>query len=455
MSAPSTAPSTALIYGLAITGDAVASALRARGTRLLIADDAPSQAKRAAAAALGANLVGCPDGEVLHRLVEQSDFVVPAPGVPEGHRLIAAAVELSRPIVTELDLAYEWEQQRPGGPRPMLAITGTDGKTSTTMLAAAILTAAGHRAAAVGNTEVPLIAALDSDADVFVVECSSFRLNWLCRFRAESSVWLNLAPDHQNWHPSMEAYARAKARLWGHVRPTDVAIGFADDPEVMRNLRLAKCRQRTFASGHSDYHVDGGQLVGPGGHVADVARMRRTLPHDLTNALAAAALVLETGLAEPGHVAQALADFSPPAHRIEPVGSFRGAEWFNDSKATTLHAALTAIRSFERVVLLAGGRNKGLDLSELTSESARIVGVVALGESAGEIAAAFHGACPVDVATSMSQAVELAAAMARPGDTVLLSPACASFDWYPEGGYPARGDDFKRLTRLHFQEDTA
>ena len=218
---------TALIYGMAISGEAVARALAARGTRVLVADDSPDEAKAAAARAVGAELIANPDDDTLDALVAESDLVCPAPGVPETHRVIAAALRHHTPIRTEIDLAYQWEQQRSGGPRPMLAVTGTDGKTTTTMMAAAMLRCTGLKAAAVGNTETPLIAALDTDVDAFVVECSSFRLNWIDHFRSEASVWLNLAPDHQNWHVSMEAYEQSKARMWRHNRPSDVAVDCA------------------------------------------------------------------------------------------------------------------------------------------------------------------------------------------------------------------------------------
>ncbi|MEY4173874.1 MAG: UDP-N-acetylmuramoylalanine--D-glutamate ligase, partial [Actinomycetota bacterium] len=423
--------------------------LVSRGWRVLVADDQPTDAKRDAALALGASLVGAPEEDALHSLVEQCDIVCPAPGVPETHRVVAEAIRQGKPLRTEIDLAYEWEQQRPGGPRPMLAVTGTDGKTTTTMLTAHILDTAGRSAAPVGNTEVPLAAALRSAADVFVVECSSFRLNWIDSFRAEASVWLNLAPDHQNWHVSMQAYESAKARMWAHRRAGDVAIGYAADPVVMRNLAAAGGVTRTFGTPEADYAERDGWLCGPEGRIAPVERMARRLPHDITNALAAAALVLESGLGDAAHVAEALATFRHPPHRIEPVATIRGVEWFNDSKATTPHAALTAIRGFERIVLLAGGRNKGLDLSSLATEHRRVKAVVGLGEAGAEVANAFGPYCPTRLAGSMAEAVDMADELAEPGDVVLLSPACASFDWYPNGGYPARGDDFKRLVQEH------
>jgi UDP-N-acetylmuramoylalanine--D-glutamate ligase len=444
---------TALVYGMAISGEAVARALTARGTRVLVADDAPNEAKAAVAAAVGAELVAAPDDATLDALVASSDIVCPAPGVPETHRVIAAALRHGRSIRTEIDLAYQWEQQRSGGPRPMLAVTGTDGKTTTTMMAAAMLRSAGLKAAAVGNTETPLVAALDSDVDAFVVECSSFRLNWIDHFRSEASVWLNLAPDHQNWHVSMASYEQSKARMWHHNRATDVAVGCAVDPIVMRNLATAPGRHCTFGGPSADYRLEDSTLMSPHGPIADRRTLTRDLPHDVSNALAAAAIAIESGLATPSAVADALTTFEHPPHRIEPIGEFAGARWYNDSKATTPHAAITAIRGFDRVVLLAGGRNKGLDLASMGHEHARVKAVVALGEAAPIVRDAFARWCEVVDATSMSDAVAAAARLASPGDTVLLSPACASFDWYPDGGYPARGDDFKRLVHAYFEGD--
>ena len=438
--------STALVYGLAISGEAVARALHDRGVRVLVADDAPNDAK-------AAELVAQPDPATIDRLVSSADIVCPAPGVAETHAVIDAANRRGKPIRSEIDLAYEWEQQRDGGPRPMLAVTGTDGKTTTTMMAAAMLRCAGLKVAAVGNTEVPLIAALDSDVDAFVVECSSFRLNWIDSFRSEASVWLNLAADHQNWHVSMPAYEQAKARMWRHNRPSDVAVGNAADPAVMRNLASAPGRRCTFGAVDADYRLVGTTLTGPSGPLADRSTMTRDLPHDVSDALAAAAITIESGLAGATAVAEALATFEYPPHRIERIGEFEGVTWYDDSKATTPHAAITAIRGFTNVVLLAGGRNKGLDLASLAIEHERVKAVVALGEASAIIRQAFSRWCPVVEVNSMRAAVSAAAEFASAGDTVLLSPACASFDWYPEGGYPARGDDFKRLVHSHFENE--
>lgn len=444
-----------LVHGLAITGAATVRALQRRGAEVIASDDTVTDAKRALAAELGVELIAAPDADRLRALVTASELVVPAPGVPETHAVFAAAAATRRPVASELELAYGWEQERPGGPRPMLVVTGTDGKTTTTLLAVEILNAAGIRSVAAGNTDVPLVEAIDLDLDAFVVECSSFRLAWTDTFRGETAAWLNLAPDHLNWHTGTDTYEAAKARVFDQQRPTDVAIGFADDPTVMKHLRAAPGRQVTFGTAGADYHVAGvgsgshaaGVLVGPAGELAAVDSMRRALPHDLTNGLAAAALTIEAGLARPEHVAQALGSFVGPAHRIELVGDDAGVRWFNDSKATTPHAASVAIRAFDHVVLIAGGLNKGLDLAPMAAAGSggRVRAVVAVGQAADVIATTFAGVAPVVTASSMADAVAAAGDLARDGDVVLLSPGCASFDWYPDGGYPARGDDFRRL----------
>ena len=436
---------TTLVYGLAVAGAATVRALQRRDVDVVAVDDAATPARRDLAAELGVDLeVGPSDGR-LAELLDVVDEVVPAPGVPEGHRLFEAARAAGRPVRSEIELAYRWEQDRPGGPRPMLAVTGTDGKTTTTFLAVEMLTAGGVKAVAAGNTDVPLVEALDLDVDAFVVECASFRLAWTEHFRGEAAVWLNLAPDHLNWHASLATYEAAKARIFDQQRASDTAIGFVDDPAVMAHLHAAPARHRTFGLTGADYHVAGDRLTGPAGPLARVATLGRALPHDLTNGLAAAALVTETGLVGPEAVAAGLASFRSPAHRIELVGQAGGVRWYNDSKATTPHAAAVAIRAFPRVVLVAGGLNKGLDLTPMAAAPDRVRAVVAIGEAAPLVAAVFAGVAPVSTAASMSDAVEQAGRMAEPGDVVLLSPGCASFDWYPDGGYPARGDDFRRL----------
>jgi UDP-N-acetylmuramoylalanine--D-glutamate ligase len=437
----------ALVYGLAVAGEATARALLAHGYRVTVADDRPSRRALDVARELGVDLYEAPTPPKIERLVERSDVVVPSPGVSERHPVIVAARRVGVPLRSEIDIAYEWEQQRPDGPRPMLAVTGTDGKTTTTLLAAAMLDASGVSSVDAGNTDTPLVAALGLDVEAFVVECTSFRLAWTLQFRPDAGVWLNLAPDHLDWHASMSTYADAKARMWLHQQPDDVAIGFIDDAAVMDRLSSAPGRHVTFGLSGADYHVAEGWLVGPEGRLVSISSMRRALPHDITNALAAAALVLEPGLATVDGVAAAVASFTGPHHRIELVADTGAVRYYDDSKATTPHAALAAIRAFDHVVLIAGGRNKGLDLTTLAEAAPRVRSVVAIGEAADEVAGVFAGSCPVVVAASMDDAVTAATSAAQPGDAVLLSPACASFDWY--GSYGERGDDFARAVREH------
>jgi UDP-N-acetylmuramoylalanine--D-glutamate ligase len=436
----------ALVYGLAVAGAATARALVQRGYTVIAADDRPTESGVALARELGIDLYEAPPPAKLARLVERCDLVAPSPGVPETHPLVEAAARAGVALRTEIDLAFEWEQARPGGPRPMVGITGTDGKTTTTLLARAMVEASGRRAIDAGNTDTPLVAALDLDVDVFVVECTSFRLAYTQAFAPRSATWLNLAPDHLDWHRSLATYIAAKAQIFAHQRPDDAAIGFASDPVVTTELRRARARHVTFAATGADYRRDGDHLVGPAGHIAAVSSMWRALPHDVTNALAAAATVLEAGVATPDGVAEALASFRGVPHRIALIAERDGVRWFDDSKATTPHAAVTAMRAFERVVLVAGGRNKGLDLATMAAARDHVVGVVAIGEAAPSIAAAFAGHCPVtEVTTGMDDAVAAARRLAGGGDVVLLSPGCASFDWYT--GYGARGDDFARAVR--------
>jgi UDP-N-acetylmuramoylalanine--D-glutamate ligase len=444
-----------LVYGLAETGDAVARALIARGHTVVLADDVVTDDRRAAAAALGLELADPPrDDAAIAALVERVDVVVPSPGVPEEHRLIDAARLAERPILSELDLAWTWEQQRPGGPRPMLAITGTDGKTTASLMATAMANASGRRAMHAANDGEPLVAAIDhDDVELFVVECSSFRLAWAERFAPSTATWLNLGHDHLNWHKSLASYADAKSRVWEHQSTDDVAIGNGDDPMVMAYLHRAPARQVTFGA-TGDYRVEDDQLIGPEGPFAAMAALTRRLPHDTTNALAAAATVLEAGAATSGGVARALSEFQHPPHRIEFVAELDGVAWYDDSKATTPHAAVTAMRGFNRVVLVAGGKNKGLDLTELTAAHQHVKAVVAIGAAADDVAAAFEGHCAVEVVGGlpprMDQVVRTARSLADPGDVVLLSPGCASYDWYRSFG--ERGDDFAHEVRALLDE---
>jgi len=442
----------AAVHGLAITGRAVAEAFTRRGYDVRVADDAPTDEHARFAAGIGAPVHDVSTAEGIAGFLAGVDLLVPAPGVPPHSPVIVAAVSAGVPVRSEIDVAHEWEQARAHGGRPVLGVTGTDGKTTTTMIAAHLLRSAGLRAEEVGNTDIPFMAAVDDDdIDVFVVECSSFRLQYTESFRCHAAVWLNFAPDHLDWHPSLGHYRAAKERIWAHTRPTDVAVAPFADPSIVEAAGRSGARVVTFGLEHGEYRVDGGRLVGPGGSLCPVGAMWRSMPHDITNSLAAAALVLESGLVPVASIAEALASFEPAHHRIELVGTFGGSQWYDDSKATSPHAALTAIRAFDRLVLIAGGRNKDLDLSEMASEPQRMHGIVAMGDDAELVARAFEGVCEVRRADSMAEAVSHAAALAEPGVPVVLSPGCTSYDWYRN--YNERGDDYQSKVRRHFGEE--
>src|SRR4051812_38373534 len=409
-----------------------------RGHEIVVCDDENTGAALGAANARGIELIERPDEAAYEHLIRGVDVVVPSPGIGEIHIALDLAHRAGVPIRSEFDLAAEWDR------RPLLAITGTDGKTTVTTLTTLMLQASGVRAMAAGNTEVPLVAAIDDPSvDVFVVEASSFRIDHSERFAPHAGTWLNFSPDHLNLHRSLESYEQAKAKLWRDQTPDDVAIGSIDDPVVLRHLQAAPARHLTFGLGDgADFRVDGDQLLTDAGELlVETSALPRAFPHDLTNSLAAAATALAGGATVAG-CHDALVRFTGLPHRIALVGERDGVRWYDDSKATTPNATLTALGAFDSIVLIAGGQNKGLDLAVLARGAAHVRAVVAIGDAAEEVQAAFVDVRPVEIAHSMQDAVAVARRLAHDGDAVVLSPACASFDWY--SSYGERGDDFAR-----------
>ena len=432
-----------LVMGLAVTGEAVARAVLARGGEVTAVDDSPRAATREAAARLGIELVEAPDGRELVARARAADLVVVTPGIPPRHPVFPAAREAGTEVVSEIELASRWTDV------PLVAVTGTNGKTTVVTLIEQMLCASGRRARAAGNIGTPLIEAVSEAADVFVVEVSSFQLAFTHRFRPVVAVWLNLAEDHLDWHPDMADYAAAKARIWRNQAGSDLAVVNADDPLVSAAATNGATRAPaglvTYGVTTGDYRVvDGVLTTDDDVSVVPVAELSRALPHDISNALAALAAARPAG-ADTSSAASVLRSFGGLPHRVALVGESGGVRFYDDSKATTPASVLAALAGFDSVVLIAGGRNKGLDLTALRAGADRVRSVVAIGEAAPEVEAAWSGLRPVTSAESMEQAVAAAAAGARPGDVVLLSPACASFDWY--SSYAERGEDFTRAVR--------
>ncbi len=430
-------PESVLLAGFGAANRAVAEALAARSHRVVAFDDRRSDEAAAAAHAAGVELEFAPAGPRLAQLVRNAGVVIPTPGLPEGHDVLAEARARGVPTAGEFDLAAAWDC------RPIAAVTGTSGKTTTTEMVVAALEASGVAALASGNNDLPLVAALDrTEVEVFVVEASSFRLAHSWSFAPRAACWLNFAPDHLDVHASLRSYEDAKSRIWSCLPVDATAVANRSDDTVMSRVRPDRSVWTFAARGPADWRVSEGMLVGPYGPVVGVAEMHRAMPHDIANALAAAATATAVG-ATPDGIRAAFREFEPGAHRLQWVGSFDGVDYYDDSKATTPHAAVAALNGFEAAVLIAGGQNKGIDLRELLEGVDHVHAVVAIGEAADEVSAVFRGRRPVRRAADMGEAVRAASCLAEPGMAVLLSPACASFDAYR--GYAERGDHFSRI----------
>ncbi len=445
-------PRRLLVVGMGITGRAVADSCLRRGMEVRAADDHPTDAARIAASDRGIDLVEAPDADTLETLVRWSDVVVPSPGVPRGHSIYTLADRLGVPLVGELDLAASWDD------RPIVAVTGTNGKTTVTTLVASMLQEAGLSAVAAGNTEIPLVEAIDRDTrreiEWFVVEASSFRLERVELFHPRVAVWLNLAPDHLDWHRDIDSYRRAKSRIWALAGPRDTIVVPISDREIQSEALGTTAEIVGFGGSAGDSPVEGLALSGRtaavegwvvdqfGRQVIEITRMARSRPHDVANALAAVAAAAACGVA-PEPMAKVLERFEGLPHRLMRIGIAGGIEWYDDSKATTPEATVAAVSGFESVVLIAGGSDKGLDLSPLLGVAPRLRALVAMGETAPILAELFSGTVPVVTVRDMVEAVDAARREAEPGDAVMLSPACASFDAYRN--YAERGDDFIRI----------
>ncbi|MEM9651773.1 MAG: UDP-N-acetylmuramoyl-L-alanine--D-glutamate ligase [Actinomycetota bacterium] len=433
-----------LVIGFGVANQAAVRALVANGHRPTVVEDRPSETHRDLAVELGVELVEQPRPDALTELVCAASVLLPSPGVPDHHPAFAAAAAAGVGIISEFDLAQTWDR------RPVTAITGTNGKTTVTMMVADALGRSGVAAAAVGNTDVPFVEAIaDSGTEVFVVEASSFRLAHSRRFRPAVAAWLNFAPDHLDAHATLEDYEEAKASIWAELTTGATVVANADDPVVMRHVpgdTAAGHTLWTFSIGDgveatwSVTEVDGAPwLAGPDGPFIAVDRLRRSQPHDLANALATAALVVASGGSLDGVVAT-LRSFEGLPHRLQYLGSRDEVAWYNDSKATVPHATVAAVGGFDSVVLIAGGYDKGLSFEPLRSTIPPVRAVVAIGDAADKIEAVYRDRVPVSRASTMDEAISEADRLAAAGDAVLLSPACASFDWYPN--YVTRGLDF-------------
>jgi len=400
-------------------------------------------------------------------LPDDVDVVVTSPGIPPHAPLLAQAADRGIPIWSEIELA--WRLRDPANAAPWLCITGTNGKTTTVQMLTSILTAAGHRAVAAGNVGLPLLeAVMDPEPyDVIAVELSSYQLHFTSSMSAHSAAVLNIAPDHVDWHGSLEAYAADKGRIFEHCQVACVynVADPATEQLVVDADVVEGCRAIGFTLGTPDISMVGlvddllvdrafvEQRATSALELATLADITPAAPHNVANALAAAALARSFGVPATA-VGEGLRSFRPDAHRIAYVAEVDGVTYVDDSKATNPHAAQASLSAYEHVVWIAGGQAKGATFDDLVQAARdRLRGVVLLGQDRHVIADALARHAPdvpvIDVGSTDTGAMEgvvgEAAKLAQAGDTVLLAPGCASWDMF--ANYGARGDAFAEAVR--------
>jgi UDP-N-acetylmuramoylalanine--D-glutamate ligase len=429
------AGSRVLVLGLGLSGRSSARFCAEQGARVVAADE------RAASELRGLDETG-PDIEL--RLGEpfpdaaDFDLVVPSPGVPPDRYRARA-----KRVWGDVELAGRALAV------PLVAVTGTNGKSTTTHLIAHALHSAGMRVAAAGNVGEPALDLVGQPLDVAVLEVSSFQLETTESFRPRVAVILNLSPDHLDRHGSFEAYRDAKARILANQTPEDTAVLSADDPAVWSLAAAARARVLPFSSRGplaQGAWLDAGAAVlrepGRNPRLVPLPELRLVGEHNRENALAALAAAWAAG-ADPLAAAAALARFPGLPHRMEKLGLKAGVAFVNDSKATNPAAALRALTGAGGpVVWIAGGRDKGLDFAALAdAAAARVRAALLVGEASGKLEAALAGRVPTRTAASLEDAVREATRLAEPGDVVLLAPACASQDMFRD--FEERGECFR------------
>ncbi len=456
------------VAGLGVSGVPAAKVLHGLGAHVTVVNDGDDERARTQAAELEplGVTVRLGDGDTLP---EGTELIVTAPGWKPTKPLFAAAGQAGVPVWGDVELAWRLRGLNGRKPAPWLAVTGTNGKTTTVQMLASILKAAGLRTAAVGNIGVSLLDAVtgEQEYDVLAVELSSYQLHWAPSLRAHSAAVLNLAPDHLDWHGSMEAYAADKGRIYegNHVacvynvadKATEDLVRAADVEEGCRAIGFT-----LGTPGPSQLGVVEGLLVDRAfvedrqknaQELAEVSDVNPPAPHNIANALAAAGLARAFGVSAAA-VRDGLRAFTPDAHRIAHVADVDGVAYVDDSKATNTHATEASLAAYESIVWIAGGLAKGATFDELVAGAAkRLRGAVLIGADRALIREALARHAPevpvVDLdrtdTGAMLQAVQEARRLARPGDTVLLAPACASMDMFTN--YNQRGDAFAQAVR--------
>jgi len=439
-----------LVVGLARSGSAAARLLAGRGARVLGTDRGESISGASDLERAGVELRL---GGDYPELVPEVEMLVLSPGVPLSAPLAQEAQRLGVPVLGELELAARL-LRKDAGP-PLLAVTGTNGKSTTSALSAHLLAGDGRRVFLGGNIGRPLCELLlgGQTVDVAVVEVSSFQLEHLSDPRAfvpRVAVWLNLTPDHLDRHASLQNYAAIKRRLFEGQGPADSAVLFTDDATVRESGLGLRGRLLGFGRDAAELPEDGMLISGRGlSVIGEAGHYTLTAPrlagdHNAENAAAAALAVAALGVA-PAAIQAGLDSYPGLPHRLEPVGEIAGVRYINDSKGTNVDATAKSLTGFgSSVILLAGGRGKGSGYQKLRAAVGRHVKqLILFGEEADRLAVDLEGCAPVRFVAGMAEAVNLASQLAQSGDVVLLSPACASFDMFSD--YAQRGRVFTEL----------
>ncbi len=433
----------AMVVGLGVSGRAAARFLASRGAALVMTD------RRAEL-----DRAGLPAGELLlgsddPAWVRGVDVVVTSPGVPRDSVLLRAATEIRIPIIGEIELAARFIDA------PIAGITGTNGKSTVTTLLGAMLKAAGMRVFVGGNLGTPLTEAVGGQFDAVVAEVSSFQLEWIEQFRPHVGVHLNLTDDHFDRYRDLDDYGAAKARLFENQRADDWAVLNRDDPQVWKLARSVHSRVIGFGLGvcarpDSVWSDADGCSLGfdidsrPGS--VSLERYRLKGWHNVANAMAAAAAAVAMG-APPNAIERALAEFQGLPHRVELVREKDGVTYIDDSKGTNVGAVVEALAAMPApVILIAGGLDKGGDYAPLRAAlKGKVRLVILIGAARETMRTALEGAAEIELAATLADAITRAGKIARRGDTVMLSPACSSFDQFKD--YAERGNVFKELVR--------
>jgi UDP-N-acetylmuramoylalanine--D-glutamate ligase len=426
-----------VVLGLGISGMEAAKLLQDQGAHVTVRDNATGDDKvNQRAEALRQRGVSVELGAATPA-TDRFDFCVLSPGINPNAPLVQRLRQAGLPLFGELEIAYRFCQC------PIVAITGTNGKTTTTELVDAVLAAGGKRTKASGNIGTAFSTAVRDSAnlDVMVLEVSSFQLEHIAEFRPRISVHLNLTPDHLDRYKTMEEYEAAKWQIFHNQTADDYAI-------VNVNLRLPEiaAQKITFSvtGKPADYQLIDGWLVARGEQVLEQSQTNLIGPHNAENMLAALAVADLYHIPREAAI-QALCAYKPLPHRCEKVGVIDGVTFINDSKATNIDAlekALLAMRT--PVVLIAGGKDKGLDFSGLRPLlREKATAVVLIGQMTEKLFAAWNTAVPCVLAATLADSVERARRLAKPGDVVLFSPGCSSFDMFKD--FEDRGDQFRAL----------